>query len=160
MQSVAHPKTNEAETDIDVTGPQSTQGSESGASSASNEVTVKATRRRFTAKYKLRILRQADACKGPGELGTLLRREGLYSSHLSTWRKQQEQGVLTGLTPKKRGPKANPDTQLSKENDKLRREVARLHKQLKNAETIIEFQKKACDLLGITQDNSDSDENE
>ena len=69
-------------------------------------------RRRFTAEYKLRVLREADRATGPGQLGALLRREGLYSSHLTTWRKQREEGTLAGLTPKRRGRKANPDAAL------------------------------------------------
>jgi transposase-like protein len=70
-------------------------------------------RRRFTAEYKLRILREADRCTESGQLGALLRREGLYSSHLSTWRQQRDEGTLVGLTPKRRGRKANPDTPFS-----------------------------------------------
>ncbi len=68
------------------------------------EVVAKATRRRFTAEYKLRVLREAEACTEPGAIGALLRREGLYSSNLTTWRAQRERGELLGLTPKKRGP--------------------------------------------------------
>src|SRR3972149_2970137 len=72
------------------------------------EVLAKASRRRFTAEYKRRILREADACTAPGAIGALLRREGLYSSNLTTWRAQRERGELAGLTPKKRGPTPKP----------------------------------------------------
>src|SRR5574341_229622 len=72
------------------------------------EVVVKAQRRRFTAEYKHRILQEADACTHPGEIGALLRREGLYSSHLNTWRQQRARGEWQGLTPAKRGRKADP----------------------------------------------------
>ena len=90
------------------------------------EVPAKATRRRFTAEYKLRIVTEADACKRPGELGALLRREGLYSSHVSSWRKQREAGSLKGLTPKPRGRKPKPRDLVAEENAKLRRENERL----------------------------------
>src|SRR5512136_749017 len=77
------------------------------------EVVAKATRRRFTAEYKRKILREADACTTPGAIGALLRREGLYSSNLTTWRAQRERGELAGLTPKKRGPAPQPKNPLA-----------------------------------------------
>lgn len=101
------------------------------------EVTPKAKRRTFSAEYKLRILDQASACTRPGERGALLRREGLYSSHLTHWRRELREGALTGLKPKKRGPKAEP---LAAENAALRRENARLQAKLERAETIIAVQ--------------------
>lgn len=110
------------------------------------EVVAKPRRRRFSAEYRLRILRQVDACKAPGELGALLRREGLYSSLLSTWRRQREQGALAELRSRKRGPKprvADPRVR------QLEKETARLQRKLKQAETIIDFQKKVHALLGI-----------
>ena len=110
------------------------------------EVTPKAKRRTFSAEYKLRILDEASACRTPGERGAMLRREGLYSSHLTNWRRELRDGALNGLKPKKRGPKSDP---LAVENEKLRREVARLHAQLERAETIIEVQKKLSQLLGL-----------
>ena len=112
-------------------------------------VPEKPVRRRFTAEYKLRVLREAERSTGPGELGALLRREGLYSSHLTTWRKQREEGALAGLTPKRRGRKANPDAALIAENERLRRQTARLAEKLRQAETIIEVQKKLSEILGI-----------
>jgi transposase-like protein len=112
-------------------------------------VPEKPVRRRFTAEYKLRVLREVDRSTGPGQLGALLRREGLYSSHLATWRKQREEGTLAGLTPRRRGRKANPDAALIAENERLRRQTARLAEKLRQAETIIEVQKKLSEILGI-----------
>jgi len=112
-------------------------------------VPEKPVRRRFTAEYKLRVLREADACTEPGQLGALLRREGLYSSHLSTWRQQRDEGTLAGLAPKRRGRKARADASLVVENDSLKRENQRLAEKLRQAETIIEVQKKLSDVLGI-----------
>ena len=111
------------------------------------EVKVKPERRRFTAEYKLRILEEADNCTGLGQIGALLRREGLYSSNLTQWRLQRAEGVLQALTPRKRGPKVDP---LTEENAALRRRIDRLEAELKRAETIIEVQKKVSELLGLT----------
>jgi len=111
------------------------------------EVPEKAARRRFTAEYKLRILREAEGCEAPGALGALLRREGLYSSHLTTWRRQREQGALEALTPKKRGRRAPHP--LSRRVAELERETVHLQRRLKQAETIIEVQKKVSEILGI-----------
>jgi transposase len=105
-------------------------------------------RRRFTAEYKIRILREADRSTGPGQLGALLRREGLYSSHLNTWRQQREQGTLAGLAPKRRGPKPKPNAPLIAENERLIRENQRLTAKLRQAEAIIEVQ-KLSEVLGI-----------
>ena len=99
----------------------------------------KAKRRQFTAKYKLRILQEADRCTERGELGELLRREGLYSSHLSKWRQQRARGQLQGLAPKKRGRKGQ-DPSVA-ELARLRRENERLRAQLEQAEIIIDVQK-------------------
>ena len=112
-------------------------------------VPEKPVRRRFTAEYKLRVLREADACDEPGQLGALLRREGLYSSHLTAWRQQRDEGTLAGLTPKRRGRKANPDAPVIAENERLKRENQRLAAKLRQAETIIEVQKKLSEILGI-----------
>ena len=106
------------------------------------EVTEKAKRRKFTAAYKLKILREADACE-VGEVGALLRREGLYSSHLSTWRRQRRAGELEGLKPKARGVKAKAADPALKRIAELERENQRLQKQLKDANTIIEVQKNS-----------------
>jgi transposase-like protein len=113
-------------------------------------VPEKPVRRRFTAEYKLRILQEADRCTDPGQLGALLRREGLYSSHLNTWRQQREQGTLAGLRPKQRGRKPTPDSTLVAENERLRRENQRLTAKLQQAETIIEVQKKLSEILGAS----------
>jgi transposase-like protein len=106
-------------------------------------------RRHFTAEYKLRILREADLCTQPGQVGALLRREGLYSSHLANWRRQRETGTLAGLAPRRRGRKASPDAPLVADNERLKRENLRLTEKLRQAETIIEVQKKLSELLGI-----------
>ena len=110
------------------------------------EVPEKAARRRFTAEYKLRVLREAEGCEAPGEVGAL-RREGLYSSHLTTWRRQREQGMLEALTPRKRGRRAPHP--LSRRVAELERETAHLQRRLKQAETIIEVPKKVSEILGI-----------
>jgi transposase-like protein len=115
-------------------------------------------RRRFTAEYKLRILQEADRCSRSGELGALLRREGLYSSHLANWRQLRDEGVLTGLTPKRRGRKAAPDAALVAENERLTRENCRLVGKLRQAETIIEVQKKLSEILGIQLPPTDNNE--
>lgn len=113
------------------------------------EVSMRARRRRFTAEYKLRIVRAADAARDPGEIGALLRREGLYSSHLAAWRKQYRDGALRGLAAKKRGPaRARPSAEALRVQQ-LERENARLKQRLDVAETIIAFQKKASEILGI-----------
>lgn len=123
------------------------------------EVPEQAKRRRFSAKYKLRILREADACIARGELGALLRREGLYASHLTTWRRQQEEGSLKGLAPKKRGRKPNKNRK-SKREAQLESENRRLRKKLEQAEAIIDIQKKVGALLGIPMKGPESGENE
>lgn len=113
------------------------------------EVTAKAQRRRFTAAEKLRVLREADRCTKPGELSALLRREGLYSSHLSTWREARNRGELAGLTPRARGPKAKPVDPRDKKIAELERETRRLQARLERAEGLIEVQKKVAQLLGV-----------
>ena len=119
-------------------------------------VLEKPERRRFTAKYKLRILREADRCTEAGQLGALLRREGLYSSHLSVWRQQREEGTLAGLAPQRRGRKATPDAPWVAENEWLKGENQRLTEKLRQAETIIEVQKKLSEILGLPLPPSDS----
>jgi len=121
------------------------------------EVVPGPKRRRFTAEYKLRVLREADACKGAGEIGALLRREGLYSSHLSQWRREREAAAQTQLKARKRGPKGKVQDPRVKQ---LEREKARLERRLKHAETIIDIQKKAAELMGIPLKSRDSDEND
>src|SRR6266542_3065775 len=119
------------------------------------EVTERAAWRRFTAEYKVRVLHQADACTGTGELGALLRREGLYSSHLTTWRRQREQGSLAALSPKTRGRRAVPPSPLARQGAELQRENAQLTQRRKQAETIIAVQKKLSEALGIPLTSSD-----
>ena len=119
-------------------------------------VNEKAKRRRFTAEYKLRIVREADACRHPGEIGALLRREGLYSSLLTEWRRQRDRVAKAALAATKRGPKAravDPRVkQLEHENAKLRRRNQRV-------ELMLDIQKKASELLGIPLNPHDPDEN-
>ena len=119
------------------------------------EVVTKAKRRHFTAEEKIRILREVEACQGTGEIGALLRREGIYFSYLTTWRKQRESRELDGLAPQKRGPKPNPD---AIELAKLRREHARLQERLRQAELIIDVQKKVARMLGASLDAPDLDD--
>jgi len=116
------------------------------------EVSAKAKRRTFTAEYKRRILTEADGCRMPGEVGALLRREGLYSSHLTVWRRQREAADLAGLTPKKRGRKKDEE---AAELARLRRENERLRKQLDQAELIIAAQKKLAQALEALTENAD-----
>jgi transposase len=116
------------------------------------EVVPKAKRRMFSAKYKLRILEEANSCTEAGQVGALLRREGLYSSHLTTWRRQRDKGVLKGLSPQKRGRKRKDE--LEREVTRLQRENERLQASLEQAEMIIEVQKKLSRLLGLaTEEN-------
>ena len=114
-------------------------------------------RRSFTAEYKRSILDQADAAEDSGTVGLLLRREGLYSSHLTTWKRQRKQGSIDALTPKKRGPKVVVSP-LVKENRELQAANVRLTKKLQNAELIIEVQKKVAALLGNPISNIQIDE--
>ena len=121
------------------------------------EVSEQAKRRRFSAEYKLRILRDADACKGDGDVAALLRREGLYSSLLSSWRRQRDEVAGVGLAAIKRGRKGKLEdprvTELARENTRLKRRLARV-------ETMLEIQKKTSELLGIPLNPLDSDEND
>jgi hypothetical protein len=124
------------------------------------EVPARPAKRRFTTAYKLDILRRADACTRPGELGALLRKEGLYSSHLVTWRRQREHG----LTARKRGRKptsSDPRVKsLEREKAALASENRRLERRLQRADTIIAFQKKVAELLGIPLNPPPSDEDD
>jgi len=121
------------------------------------EVVAGAKRRTFTAEYKLRILAEADAAAAhPGAIGALQRREGLYSSHLVTWRRERQTGILKGLTPHKRGPKSKRNPQ--EEMQKLRRENQRLTEELRKAEIVIDVQKKVGALLGWPLPKADPEE--
>jgi transposase-like protein len=120
-------------------------------------VEAKPQRRRFTAEYKVRILREVERAKAPGEVGAILRREGLYSSLLTQWRRDRDRVVKSGLAARKRGPKAKVVDPKVKQ---LERENARLERKLKQAETIIAFQKKVAEILGIPLKSLDSDESD
>jgi len=124
------------------------------------EVSDKPKRRRFTARQKLEILREADRCKKRGELGALLRREGIYSSSLSAWRRARERGELVGLKPKKRGRKSRPKDARDKQLAEKDRQIKRLERRLAQAETVIEIQKKASALLGIPLKSLDDEGND
>jgi transposase len=119
------------------------------------EVPEKKPRRKFTANYKLRILSEIDASTHPGDIGAILRREGLYSSNITTWKRQRHEGTLKGLSPKKRGRKKRPDSPDAKRIAELERENRKLTKKLKQAETIIDVQKKISEILGVTQPEDD-----
>ncbi len=134
-------------------------GSSEAPSSPDPEVPEKAKRRHFTAEYKLRVLEEADACQEPGEVGALLRREGLYSSHLTEWRRARREGALKSLT-KQRGPKGRRRDRVARENEKLRKENARLQRRLEQAEKILEIQKKASEILGIPLNRPESGDDE
>lgn len=114
----------------------------------STEVKPRRKRRHHSAAYKLQILEEADRC-APGMLGSLLRREGLYSSSLSQWRKERKEGLLQGLSPKKRGKRSNPKDTTPGDYVDLKKQNAELKKQLEQANLIIEFQKKASQIYGI-----------
>ena len=122
------------------------------------EVPENKARRKFTAKYKLQILQEADTCTEPGQLGALLRREGLYSSNLTTWRRQREEGLLDALSPKKRGRKGKEKNPLAPKVAELERENERLRKKLRKAEIIIDVQKKISEILGIAQPSEEERE--
>lgn len=122
------------------------------------EVVPTAKRRRFTTQEKVRILKEVDACTKPGELGALLRREGIYSSYLSRWRRARDRGELQALSPKRRGPKSAADSGLAKELAKLQRENERLQGRLAQAEAIMEAQKKLSELLGLSPRETGNDE--
>ena len=120
------------------------------------EVVAKPKRRQFTAVYRLRILEEAERCGGPGEVGQVLRREGLYSSHLTSWRKSRREGALKGLASKKRGVKPMERNPLDSKVRELEAKVARLEKELHQAHTILDVQEKVAGLLGFNlKDGSD-----
>jgi transposase-like protein len=122
---------------------------------SSTEVSDKPVRRRFSASYKLAIVHEADRSTEYGQIGALLRREGLYHSHLDKWRKLRDSGALDALKPHQRGPKTSAPHHLTKENETLRRENTRLEKKLKKAEMVIDFQKKVAALLEMDSTNGE-----
>ncbi len=113
---------------------------------------AKARRRRFTAEYKRRIVREADRCTTPGAVGALLRREGLYSSLLATWRAARDRGELEALTPKQRGPRAVAPDPRDKRIAEQEREIGKWRKRAERAEALVEVQKKLSLLLGLSLD--------
>ncbi|MBZ5638839.1 MAG: transposase [Acidobacteriia bacterium] len=120
-------------------------------------VEAKAKRRRFTAEYKLRILREVDRAKGAGEVGAILRREGLYSSHLTQWRRDRDRVAKAGLAARKRGPKGRVEDPRIKQ---LERELSKLKRRNQRLEALVEIQTKASELLGIPLSPLDSDESD
>ena len=123
---------------------------------ANPEVLERPKRRTYSTQEKLRILAALDRCSRPGEIGALLRREGVYSSSITRWRRQRDNGVLHGLSPVRRGPKAAPPPPQDKEMAMLKRENARLRKRLSQAEMVIDVQKKVSQLLGIALDSAEN----
>lgn len=138
----------------------SSSASSSSSDSPDPEVSPKAKRRRFSAEYKLRILAEADACQESGEVGALLRREGLYHTHLRDWRRQRKEGALAGLSPKKRGRKKKPVNPLAARVAELEREAEKLRKKLKQAEAIIDVQKKVSEILNGSSSETQNDGDE
>src|SRR3954466_6677007 len=121
------------------------------------EVTEKAKRRAFTVEYKRKIVKEAETCKGPGEIGALLRREGLYSSHLTTWRQARDRGELApGAATKKRGPRAAPVDPRDKKIAELERQIAKVTTRAERAEAIAEIQQKLAALFGRPFPNEES----
>jgi transposase len=139
------------------TGVSPARGASERGRTADPEVAAKATRRQFSAEYKQRILREAAAASVPGEIGALLRREGLYSSHLITWRRQRERGELAGLSAQRRGRKAKAVNPLAKRVAELERDKRRLERKLEQAELLLDIQKKASRLLEIPLRSQDDD---
>jgi transposase len=136
------------------TAPPSREGKRSAAAPPDAEVVDQPTRRRFSPSYKLRIVEEADRCTEPGEVGRLLRREGLYSSHLTTWRKAARSGSLRALSKKRgRKPERNP---LEEKVRKLERQNARLEEELRKAHLIIDVQGKVAGLLGLSLEDGTS----
>jgi transposase len=121
------------------------------------EVPEKKLRRNFTASYKLRILQKADLCTESGQIGRLLRREGLYSSHLTNWRRAKDKGILQAMTPRKRGRKLKEKNPLTGEVARLQKDNRNLEHKLKQAELIIEAQKKISQILDITLSIDEND---
>ncbi len=131
--------------------PAEERSDEAGSAAAPDpEVAAKPKRRQFTAEYRLRILEEVDRCTELGEVGQLLRREGLYSSHLTAWRKARRHGALRGLAAKKRGAKPKPRNPLEPKVRQLEAQVVRLEEELRKAHTILDVQEKVAGLLGFS----------
>jgi transposase-like protein len=129
-----------------------------GVSKTDTEVVARAVRRRFTAEYKQRILAETDSAQDSGAIGRILRREGLYSSHLGKWRKARKNAEQAALEPRRRGPKPAPVNPLEAELKEARRENAQLLKKLRTAELMIDLQKKVAEILGIALPVIDDDD--
>lgn len=140
----------------DIEAKQALPAVEQGTQMPDPEVLPRAERRQFTGQYKLRILEEVERCTERGQVGALLRREGLYSSHLSKWRQQRAEGQLQALSPHKRGRKAAEVG--VEELARLERENERLRARLEQAEMIIDVQKKLSRLLGLPVENPETDE--
>jgi len=136
------------------TGDNNGTAIQQGPAAPDPEVVAQARRRSFTKEYKISIIEEADRCKKTGEIGALLRREGLYSSHLRNWRRERKQSALTAMQAKQRGPKPKRDPQ-HLQILQLERENKRLQTKLQQAETILEIQKKVSELLGLPLAESD-----
>ena len=126
----------------------------------SNEVFERPQRRKFTAEYKARILQEVEACTRPGEVGAILRREGLYTSLLVDWRRLRDMAALDALAPKRRGRKPKTVDPKAAEIEKLRRENARLKAELEQAHVILDVQKKVAGILGIKLNRPENDADE
>jgi len=137
--------------------PAATSGKGLNRSVPDPEVPEEKARRKFTAKYKLETLEKADQCTEPGQIGGLLRKEGLYSSNLTTWKKQREKGLLEAMSPKKRGRKEKEKNPLAPKVAELERENEHLRKKLRKAEIIIDVQKKISEILGISQEPAEDE---
>jgi transposase len=158
LPAAEHRKDERSETDRSTAAGKTIAPEPPTARRPNPEVVADARRRSFTGEYKQRILAEADsAAAQPGAIGALLRREGLYSSHLSTWRRERQVGILKGLTPLKRGPKSKRNPQ-EEEMQKLRRENQRLTEELRKAAIVIDVQKKVGALLGWPLPKADPEE--
>ena len=134
--------------------PLSLASGEKSRSSSDVEVAAVAKRRQFSTAYKRRMVQAAAACDAPGAIGELLRREGLYSSHLTNWRRELETAEHAALAPKRRGPKVDVAKAEGRRIEALERDVSRLRQKLNHAELIIAAQKKLCELLGLPTDET------
>lgn len=141
---------------LHINHPMAEEKPESTVATPDPRVKPKTIRRAFTTAYKLSILEQADQCQGSGEIGELLRREGLYSSHLSTWRRLRREGTLQALKNNKRGPRPTLDSADRRELEQLRRRNAKLEHELEKARTIIDVQKKLSSILAAMPDDKAS----
>ena len=158
VMEVTVSRAGEAEGGRSPTGASPAGAGRESAGAPNPEVRERAARRRFRAEDKLRILEQADQCLKGGSIGELLRREGIYSSHLKYWRELRAKGILSGLEPAKRGRKPVEKNPLSEKVAQLERENQRLRDRLDKAEIIIEVQKKVSALLGLTGKDREPEE--